>query len=211
MMVAHPLVAIPILSAIFLIGLAASDFGRTQVPPGAQGNRVTFRLGVTLLHLAQPVARAWGRARNRSHARRNAIPVRALGGQIQSLGRGIFLMPEKRPRPEVAENLVQLLRRSGLQVVPPTGWEAYDALVLGSALVGARLVTSSHPPGWLQLRIQRYLRWKTALMVAAAIIGAVVVDPRLALAMGALTTANIAWGLWRTGPGLRRALVRGSA
>jgi len=45
-MVARPLAAIPILSAIFLIGLAASDFGRTQVPPSAQGSRLRFRLGL---------------------------------------------------------------------------------------------------------------------------------------------------------------------
>jgi hypothetical protein len=165
---------------------------------------------VTLLNLLQPVARAWGRARNRSLARRNAIPVRPVAGPIQSLGRGVLLMPEKRPRPEMAENVVQLLRRAGMRVVPPTGWESYDAVLLGSALVGARLITSAHPPGWMQLRVERYVRLKPGLVVGSVIAVAAVTDVRLALALVVIALGNVLVGLWRTGRGLRKALSRGS-
>ena len=85
--------------------------------------------------------------------------------------------------------------------------------------IGKRMLGNADELVWLdpqrmlglQLRIQRYLRWKTAVVIAATIVGAVVFEPRLALALAALAAANIALGLWRTGPGLRRALVRGSA
>ena len=118
-------------------------------------------------------------------------------------------MPENRPRPELAENIVQILRRTGMRVVPPTGWEPYDALVMASALVGAELVTSAHPPGWVQLRVRRYLRWKPALFLCALIGLASLTDARIALAMVLFAGANIAVGAWRTGPGLRRILTSG--
>lgn len=210
MLMVRPLVLLPALGAAFLVGLAASDFSRISVPANARNSPLKFRLMLTLLNLMQPVARAWGRARNRSLARRNAISVRALAGPIQSLGHGVFLMPEKRPRPELAENVVQLLRKGGMRVMPPTGWEPYDALLLASALIGAQLVTSAHPPGWLQLRFRRYLRWKTALVVGGVITVAALMDTRLALAVGALTAMNLVLGLWRTGPGVRRMLMRAS-
>jgi len=199
------LLLIPLLGAAFLVGLGASDFSRINVPPYARPYSVKFRLNLTLLNLLQPVARAWGRARNRSLARRKAIAAPALG-PIQSLGRGVFLMQEKRPRPELAENVVQLLRKAGMRVVPPTGWEAYDALVLASLLIGAEVITSAHPPGWLQLKVRRYVRWKMALVAGGAIIVAALMDPRLALALGVVTLVNAGWGIWRTGPGLRRVL-----
>jgi len=204
------LLLIPLLGAAFLVGLGASDFSRINVPPYARPYSVKFRLNLTLLNLLQPVARAWGRARNRSLARRKAIAAPALG-PIQSLGRGVFLMQEKRPRPELAENVVQLLRKAGMRVVPPTGWEAYDALVLASLLIGAEVITSAHPPGWLQLKVRRYVRWKMALVAGGAIIVAALMDPRLALALGIVTLVNAGWGIWRTGPGLRRVLMRASA
>jgi O-antigen biosynthesis protein len=207
----RPLLMLPALGAAFLIGLAAADFSRTRVPAGARDASLRFRLDLTLLNQLQPVARGLGRARNRALARRNAIVVRPLAGPIERLRRGVLLMPENRPRPEIAEVLVQLLRRSGMRVVPPTGWESYDAVLLASALVGAKLVTSAHPPGWVQLKVLRFLRWKSAVLVGAAIALAAIADQRLALLVIALTTINLGLGIWRTGPGLRRALMRGVA
>jgi glycosyltransferase involved in cell wall biosynthesis len=210
MLLLRPLALLPALGIAFLLALAASDFSRVTVPPNARKAPLQFRLNVTLLNLIQPVARSWGRARNRALARRNAIAVQSLVGPIQRLGRGVLLMPENRPRAELAENLIQLLRKAGLRVVPPTGWESYDALLLASVLVGAEVVTSSHPPGWLQLKVRRFLRWKAALVVSATIVFVGVMDPRLAFVIAGLTAINLAIGFWRTGPGLRRALMRAS-
>jgi len=210
MLLVRPLLVLPVLGVAFLLGLALSDFSRIIVPAHARHTSLRFRLVVTLLNLVQPVVRAWGRVGNRALARRSAIAVGSLAGPIQSLGRGLFLMPENRPRPEMADNLVQLFRGAGIRVVPPTGWESYDVLLLASALIGARVVTSSHPAGWLQLKIRRYVRWKTAVAVGAAISLAAIMDLRLALALGALTLINIGLGVWRTGPTLRRALMRAS-
>ncbi len=203
----HALALIPLLGMAFLLALAASDFARITVPVHARDAAQRFRLTVTLLNLLQPVARAWGRARNRGLARRNAIAVRPIAGPVQNLGRGVFLVSDRRPRPEVAETVVQLLRRAGLRVVPPTGWESYDALVLASALVGAELVTSAHPPGWLQLRLRRFIRPKPALLLAAIISVAALTDARLAIVLAAAAVANLALGWWRTGPGVNRVLT----
>jgi hypothetical protein len=120
-------------------------------------------------------------------------------------------MPERRPRPELAETIVQLLRKSGMRVVPPTGWEAYDALVLASAFVRAQLITSAHPQGWLQLRMRRSLRWKPLLLAASAIALVAAADPRLAMALAVGCALNVALGLWRTGIGLHRILTRRAA
>ena len=207
----HALVAVPVTGVMFLLALGLSDFSRISVPADIRKDPLRFRLNLTLLNLLQPVARAWGRVRNRALARRSAIVALPIPGPIQNLARGIFLFPEKRPRPELAENIVQLLRRGGMRVVPPTGWESYDALVMASALVGAEVVTSAHPPGWVQLRVRSYLRWKPALAVAAIIAVSAVMDPRLAAALGAVCAANLLLGAWRTGPGIRRALRSGSA
>jgi glycosyltransferase involved in cell wall biosynthesis len=200
------LLLLPILGLAFLVATAVIDFARIRVPARARERALAFRLNLTLLNLLQPLARSWGRARNRTLARRKAIAVPEIAGPIQRLGRGVYLMPEKRPRPELAENIVQRFRRTGMRVVPPTGWEAYDALLMASLLVGAEVVTSAHPPGWVQMRIRRYVRWRPALAVAAVIAVAAATDVRLAvvLAFGAL--ANIAWGTWRTGPGLNTVL-----
>jgi len=203
------LLVVPLLGVAFLLAMAISDFARIDVPLHARRQAARYRLDLTLLHLLQPVARAWGRARNRALARRNAIPPRPIAGPVQHLGRGVFLMPENRPRPEIAENIVQLLRRAGMRVVPPTGWEPYDAQVMASALVGAELVTSAHPPGWVQLRMRRYLRWQPAL-VSVAIVGiASLSNAWIALAIGGVCLVNVALGAWRTGPGLRRVLTSG--
>ena len=204
---AHALLLIPLIGLMFLCALAASDFVRIAVPPHARDAALRFRLTVTLLNVLQPVARAWGRARNRALARRNAIAARGIAGPVQQLGRGVFLIPESRPRPEVAETVIQLLRRAGVRVVPPTGWESYDALVLASALVGAELVTSAHPPGWLQLRLRRVLRLRPALLLCGLTAVAAVTDARLAVVLGIAGVTNMALGWWRTGPGLRRVLT----
>jgi glycosyltransferase involved in cell wall biosynthesis len=207
--VAQPLVIAPILALVFLAGLAAFDFEQVRVPANARSSPFKFRATVTLLSVLQAIARAWGRARNRSLARRKAIAVRALAGPVESVGSGVFVIPDARPRPEVAENVVQLLRKAGMRVVPPTGWEPYDALLLGSAMVGGRLLTSAHPHGSIQLRVQRFIRWKAALAAATVTVAAALTDPRLALAFAVLVAGNVALGWWRTGYGLRRAILGG--
>lgn len=204
-----PMLVVPVFGLAFLLALGASDFARIKVPPKVQGSPFRFRLNLTLLNLLQPVARAWGRARNRALARRNAIAVQPIPGPIQKLPQGVLLIPEKRPRPELADNIVQLLRRAGMRVVPPTGWESYDALVMASTLVGAEVVTSAHPPGWVQIRVHRFIRWKPALIAAAALIFGALADPRLEVAIALACLANLAIGAWRTGPGVRRALLSG--
>ncbi len=79
--------------------------------------------------------------------------------------------------------------------------------MLASALVGAELVTSAHPPGWLQLRLRRFIRPKPAMLMAAIISVAALTDARLAIVLAAAAVANLALGWWRTGPGVNRVLT----
>jgi len=44
--------------------------------------------------------------------------------------------------------------------------------------------------------------------VAAIIAVSAVMDPRLAAALGAVCAANLLLGAWRTGPGIRRMLIK---
>jgi hypothetical protein len=68
--------------------------------------------------------------------------------------------------------VVSELRRSGVRVVPTSGWEDYDARLLASTFVYGDLQTSSYPPGFVQLRIRRRLRW--VRLAIAGLVGAAV-------------------------------------
>jgi hypothetical protein len=49
-------------------------------------------------------------------------------------------------------------------------------------------------------------------LVAATVIGAAaLMDLNLALAFGIVAVVDGAWGIWRTGPGLRRVLIGGAS
>src|SRR5258706_3498380 len=92
MLTAEPLDAVPVISALFLAVLAVWDFSRVRVPARLSHGRLRFRAKVTFLNLIQPVARAWGRAPNRSVARRSAVAAPPVGGPLTKLGRGDVLL-----------------------------------------------------------------------------------------------------------------------
>lgn len=99
------------------------------------------------------------------------------------------------------------LRRQGLRVVPPTGWEDHDARLTLSTLVAGDLLTSTHPPGSVQACVRPRIRAvrAAAAVVAVAILGAVV--PALGAAALVLLGADLARGWWRARQRLPRLLM----
>ena len=189
---ALPLAGIGLLGLLFGI-----DAWRTQPPRHATGRPWRIKLTTAALHIAQPLSRSWGRLRENVLARRPPPPAVRLPGPVSRLGRGILVVAQDRPRPQLAADLVSMLRRTGVRVVVPTGWEDYDARLLPSLLIAGHLVTSGHPPGCTQIRIRRRLRGFRAATVAVALGVVALVAPPAAPALAVLAAADIARGALR--------------
>jgi hypothetical protein len=199
-----------IVAAIFLLSLAMVDVARTR-PPRTAGRALRFRFGVAAMTMLQPIARTWGRLRHREVARRDLPPAANIPGPATPLPGGVVLFADEGDRAGLAAQIVGVLRRHGYRVLPASGWEDYDARVVGSLLVHGELVTSAHPIGSVQMRVRRRFRRGPALVVAVGVcllslasvwVGAVAV-------VGA--GASVALGLRRTGAGVRRIVVAASA
>jgi glycosyltransferase involved in cell wall biosynthesis len=201
-----PALSLPALSALVFLGALVVIDAHHAKPPRGEGMR--FRFGVALLHLLQPVVRSWGRWRHRHPARRGLPPREPLTGPVRDIGHGVLLLPETKPRAEIAAALVADLRQAGLRAIPANGWEDYDVRLLGSTFVMGDLVTSSHPIGSVQLKVRRRPRLFAlcSITVAIIVIAMVNVVPAAVLAAGAVI--DVARGGWRTGPGVRRVVRR---
>jgi hypothetical protein len=163
-----------------------------------------------MLNLLQPLARWWGRQRHQAVARRTAPAEQPLP-VLTAAPRGEALrFDSDRGRGELAAQLAAQLRRAGVPVAPVTGWEDHDGEIRGSLLLRGQLVTSGHIEGSVLARIRRRVRRSVLVVVILAI--TLVSAGRFELATGALglAAADLAWGLWRTGPSARRKL-RGDA
>jgi glycosyltransferase involved in cell wall biosynthesis len=203
-----PLLGLPAVAAVALVAaLFVLEASRVSPPPETR-RRLRFRCAVAFLSLVQPLARMWGRIRQRTPARQSLAPQAPFPQPIARLPRGVLLLPEDRPRHELAAAVVRALRHAGLSVLPASGWEDHDARLIGSALVSGELVTSSHPVGCVQVRVRRRLRRVRGLAYAGAVAMAALVD---AVLLGTLVlggVVEILRGLWRTGPAARNAIER---
>ena len=151
------------------------------------------------MHLLQPLSRSVARAWHRPEARKSVTRTSRLRGPAQALPGGVVLIPEDRPRADLVEDILLLLRQAGANVVPPTGWEAYDARLLVSVLVAGDLITSSHPTGWVQVRIRPRLRMGSAVLFAgaAAVLG--LLFPVAAVGLLFIGVVDLAIGAGRLG------------
>lgn len=198
------------LAAAVLLLLGAVDALRTTPPRTLQRGRLRFRLAVAVHHLCQPLVRGWGRARVENHVRQAPSPRPALAGPVRRVTGGVLLLPEDRPRADVAAAVVGLLRRGGLRTVPAGEWDDYDARVMASTFVAGRLMTSSHPPGTVQIRVRRRLATGRAVLLVAAAAVLSVFDVVPAALLVLCGVGDTAWGWWRTGPFARRLIERGT-
>jgi hypothetical protein len=203
-----PLLGLPALIALLFVAiLGCFDAVRAAPPSRLRIRRLRFRAVVAALCLAQPVVRAWGRMSTTSTARRDLGPPAALLGPARA-ARGVVLLPIDGPRELVSATVVDVVRRAGLTAIGPTGWENWDARLLGSLLVAGVLVTSGHVEGTIQIRVQRRLRMVGITAASALVVLAAVIQPALGVAAAAVAVADIVLGMWRTGPVVRRAIVQ---
>lgn len=200
------LAILPALGMSLLLGLFAYDAGSTR-PPKEFGRRsLAFRLGVAYLHLAQPLVRTVARWREDRLSRRGQPDYAVLPGPLKRLRGGVLMLPEERPRAQLAADVVGNLRRGGLAVAVPSGWEDHDATLVGSWLVRGDLVSTSHPIGWVQIRVRRGLRVRPLLLWLSAIGLGTVISPWLGVGVALLGTADFARGFTRTGRLVRRVV-----
>jgi glycosyltransferase involved in cell wall biosynthesis len=200
-----PILAIPAVAALaFLSGLLIADIVAAQ-PPRRVSGPFRFRCAVAWLSLLQPLARTWGRLRHRAPARRGLGPESPLPSILAEYG-GVIVLPEDRPREAMAATIVAQLRSRGVRVEVMSGWADHDARLLGSSLVLGKLVTSRHPVGCIQVRIDRWPRARGLLGYSVAGLVALLLQPWVAAGVLALALAEVLRGLWRTGRGMRRVL-----
>jgi O-antigen biosynthesis protein len=176
-----PWLGVPALVALIgLAALGATDMVRADPPRRRVTGRLRFRAQVALHHLLQPLVRYWARRRHRNDARRGLDPYGSLPGAARRVG-GVVVVPEDRPRADLAAALVGALRCRGIRATYPSGWEDYDARLLLSPLVYGDLQTSSHPEGFVQIRIRTRPRWPPLAVTLGAGLAATLLIPGLAL------------------------------
>ncbi|HET6810678.1 MAG TPA: glycosyltransferase [Acidimicrobiales bacterium] len=202
-----PLAVPAVLAAVFLLTLAGIDAVRQHPPRRLSRGRLRFRLVVALLNLLQPLARSWGRLRAAPDAHRDLPLPRALPGPVTRAKRGVLLLPAYRPRPEVAADIVTVLRRAGLRVETPTGWEDHDADIRPSVFVRGEVVTSAYPEGTIQVRFRIRPRLAMMALVVLAAGGSVALSIPLASAILGACVAETGRGLWRTARTSRSAVA----
>jgi len=188
--------------------LLGVDAARISPPRALRRGRAWFRLAAAGLWLAQPLARTWGRLRARGEALHSLAAPPPLAGPARPLPGGTLALPVDGPRERTAAALAETLRRTGRRVLSPSDWDERDVGVVASLLVLGDLVTSAFPAGVVQVRIRRGLRVGPAAGATAVLILAAFTAPALGLVVAAALAADAATGLWRTGPGLRAAVVR---
>jgi hypothetical protein len=119
----------------------------------------------------------------------------------------VVVVPWDGQREQMVSRLITQLRRAGVPVHGPTGWEAHDASVPGSLALQARIVTVGAPSGVVQVRIHRRPRVRAIVACLATVVLTITVWP-IGVGLAALVTLDTARGAWRTGPGLRRTIGR---
>ena len=196
-----PWLALPAAIALMgLVVLGGIDMARAHPPRRARRGGLRFRARVAAHHLLQPLVRFWARNRHRNGVRRDLDGHRRLPTSVRRLRGGIVVVPEDRPRSELAAGLVSALRARGIRALPTSGWEDYDARLLLSAFMYGELQTSSHPEGFVQVRIRPRPRMRrvaaaVAITIAAAwvspVLGALVLVPSLGLLRGAVSARHL--------------------
>jgi glycosyltransferase involved in cell wall biosynthesis len=197
-----PWLAVPALAALlFLLSLAGLDVYRAD-PPRRHGRRgrPAFRAKVAAHHLLQPLVRHWARSRSRDVALRGLRMRVTFPAPVRKLRGGVVVVPEDRPRAELAAALVDALRSARIRAMHPSGWEDCDARLLLSACVYGELQTSAHPEGFVQVRIRPRLRRRyvgggliagVAGATIAPVLALVVVLPVISLVRGVMRARRL--------------------
>ena len=202
------LAGIAAIALAFLAVLGAVDVAQARPPHALRIGRWRFRLFVAAHHLLQPLVRWWSRHRSVVPALRDLPAEVDLEGPVTRHVGGSLRLPELIARADMVVAILGALRCHGIRAVPASEWDDHDARIHGSWLVGGDLITSSHPVGWVQVDVRRRLA-PSRLAVAAVVVAALAaLAVPLAAAMVGLIVLQLAIGWWRTGPLVRRTLMR---
>jgi O-antigen biosynthesis protein len=178
----RPWLGLPALVAVALIvTLGAMDMARADVPRRLASGRFRFRALVALHHLLQPLARWLARNRHRYLARRQLDGRPPLPSRVAQGPGGVVVVQEDRPRAELAAGLVEAFRCRGIRAVYPSGWEDYDARLVLSLFAYGELQTSSHPEGFVQIRVRFRPRRRVVAAAVASVAAAFFISPFVAL------------------------------
>ena len=198
LMVRSMWLAIPgVAAALSLVGLLVIDTAQTVPPRSLRRGRLRFRAVVALHHMLQPLVRMWGRSRSRSLAHRHLPFSDPLPQAVPPRRRRVVVLREDRPRAQLAASLVSQLRHAKLRVHPSQGWDDYDARAVCSTFAFGDLQTSSHPAGFVQVRVRVRLRW--ARLASATVLGLLILavgGPALAAVFAALIGAETLRGVF---------------
>ena len=207
-----PLLAVvPVSVVIAFVALAVADMIRARPPHRYRGSRLRFRGLVAWLHLAQPVARLWGRARHAAAARREPGRMARLPGPATAAPGGAVLLPRDRARPDITRVIVACLAAAGLRSGAPTGWEDHDVSLAASTLVRGELITSAHA-GAVQVRVRPRLHRRRAAVAGGALaLAATTGWWLLAAGLGVALVAEVGRGVYRARSVARRAVVAAAA
>jgi O-antigen biosynthesis protein len=185
----------------FCIALFLVDLVRAPDGPARH-----FRFRLALHQLLQPLVRTWARARHQRGARQTIQAGPQLPAQLRRLPRGVLLLHEDRPRAALAAAVVHALRRVGIRAVPASGWDDHDGRLYLSPLVRGELQTSSHPVGYVQVRVRCRPRLLPLLAVFVCAAVAALVSPELALLVAAAAVIAVGAGLAHGRTVLRRVI-----
>jgi hypothetical protein len=192
-----PWLGLPAVTAIVgLLVLAGLDMAAAEPPRRSSCRPLAFRAAVAIHHLLQPLVRYWARSRHRPLALRGLDSPQHLPPAVQRVAGGVVVVPEDRPRSELATALVDALRSRGIRALHPSPWEDCDARLLLSPLVHGELQTSAHPEGFVQIRIRSRPRWAQLGAAVAVGVAATAATPLLALLLLA-PAASLSHGAFR--------------
>ncbi|MBW3665217.1 MAG: glycosyltransferase [Actinobacteria bacterium] len=201
----HPLAAAPAAAAaLFAIALYVYDVLQCVPPRSMRRGTWSFRAGVALMHVLQPLVRHWARRRHRHAARADLPPRLHVAGSVQRGRGGTLVMPADGARQEFARLLVESLRSTGARIVAATAWEPRDARISTSWFVRGDLLTSLHVEDYFQVRIRPTLRWTWLAVALCATVAASAVVPLVGALLGLAVIADAVTGLLR----LRRLVPR---
>jgi hypothetical protein len=200
------------LAGLLALGLIAGLFtiDAARVRPLRRSSRLSlrFRAEVASLFLIQPLARLIGRLASPDETARPTPATPWIAAGAVSRKRGMVMIATSASREEIMAGLVRHLREGRLSVVAPTGWEEHDCQVLSSSLVAGDVVSSSHVPGTVQIRVRPRLR--VAPFAAFAVLAgiALIAGPIAALVVTVAAAVELVRGLFYTSSVIPSLIVR---
>jgi hypothetical protein len=199
------LFALPIGATTFVVLLGVVDVVQATPPRRMRRDRFKFRLGVAVMHLLQPVVRSWGRVRARPIAWRDVQRPPPLPAVTRS-ARGVLLFEADRSRAELVASIIGHLRLAGARVQPATGWDDHDARLTVSRLMRGEMVSSGHPVGYIQVRVNRRLHRRTIGVACVVTVATCAVEPLAGVMWMAACLTDMGAGALRLRSWTRAAL-----